>query len=311
MLKNYWQQQKDNLQNQTMLKTINFNNKAGHWSLLILLSLIWGSSFILIKRGLVTFSGFQVTAFRMFFAFLAFIPFIVKSLSKLSRKNIFQLIIVGFIGNGIPAFLFAKAQTRVDSSLAGMLNSVTPLFALVIGLSFFRLRTKYYNIIGIFIGLIGTLGLIYKENASLAGAIDFYALMIIVALIMYAINMNIVKFLIPELNGLVIAALSYLFIGPFSGAALLFTDFNGFNFEGSALISMVCVFLLGLTSSFVAVTMFNTLIKYTNPVFASSVTYIIPLIAILWGILDGETITLLQIISIIITILGVFLVNRD
>ena len=294
-----------------MLK-INLNNKIWQWITLIFLSLIWGSSFILMKKGLRSYSHDQVAAFRIFISFLAFLPFGIKNLKKVTKKNIFSLLIVGFIGSTVPAFLFAKAQTNIDSGLAGVLNSMTPFFTLIIGLIFYKSTAKLINAIGIFLGLIGALGLIiYTSNGSdILGGINYYGLFIVIATICYGINVNQVKYKIKGLNGLELTSMAFMFVGPFAGIYLLFTDFSFALSTHDYVLNLIYIAILAVIGTVLALVIFNTLIQYTSALFGASVTYVIPIFAIAWGIFDGEKITVIQFLWIGLILIGVYLVNK-
>ncbi len=290
---------------------MNLNKKFWQWALLIALAFTWGASFILIKKGLESYTYNQVGALRIFIAFVFLIPFIIKNLKKITRKNIKSLIIVAFIGNGIPAFLFAKAQTQVSSSLAGMLNTLVPLFTLVIGLSLYKNSAKLVNIIGIFIGLIGAIGILFKPATNFFAQNNWYVLFIVVATAFYGLNINEIKYKLKELDGTAIAALAFLLIGPFAGIYLIFSDYSYALSTENYMINLGYIVLLALFSSVIAVIAFNLLIKYVTTIFAASVTYFIPVFAIFWGIFDGETVTLYQIFWISIILLGVYFVNKE
>ncbi|MEA3317257.1 MAG: DMT family transporter, partial [Bacteroidota bacterium] len=210
-----------------MLK-IDLKNKNWQWATLLVLSFLWGSSFILMKKGLESYSQYQVAAFRIFFSFLAFIPSISKNINKINKNNIKSLLIVAFIGTSIPAFMFTKAQTHIDSSIAGILNSLAPLFTLLIGLTFYKSKAKLINAIGILLGLVGAMGLILKDTINIgdSNANNLYGLFIIIAAICYGINANEVKYKIKNLSGIQITSLAFLFIGPPAGIYLLFSDFS-------------------------------------------------------------------------------------
>ena len=290
---------------------MNLNKKFWQWALLIALAFTWGASFILIKKGLESYTYNQVGALRIFIAFVFLIPFIIKNLKKITRKNIKPLIIVAFIGNGIPAFLFAKGQTQVSSSLAGMLNTLVPLFTLIIGLSLYKSSAKLVNIIGIFIGLIGAIGILFKPATSFFTQNNWYVLFIVVATAFYGLNVNEIKYKLKELDGTAIAALAFLLIGPFAGIYLIFSDYSYALSTENYMINLGYIVLLALFSSVIAVIAFNILIKYVTTIFAASVTYFIPVFAIFWGIFDGETVTLYQIFWISIILLGVYFVNKE
>ncbi len=291
---------------------INLNNKAWQWITLVFLSLIWGSSFILMKKGLRSYSHDQVAALRIFISFLAFLPFGIKNLKKVSKENIYSLLIVGFIGSTIPAFLFTKAQTNIDSALAGILNSITPLFTLIIGLIFYKSTAKLINAVGIFLGLIGALGLIIhtSSDSNILGNVNYYGLYVELATICYGINVNQVKYKIKGLNGLELTSMAFMFVGPFAGIYLLFTDFSFALSTNDYMLNLGYIAILAVIGTVMALVIFNTLIQYTSALFGASVTYIIPIFAIAWGIFDGEKITIIQFLWIGLILTGVYLVNK-
>ncbi|MCK5170886.1 MAG: DMT family transporter [Bacteroidales bacterium] len=291
---------------------INLNNKVWQWATLIFLSLIWGSSFILMKKGLRSYSHDQVAALRIFISFLAFLPFGIKNLKKVSKENIYSLLIVGFVGSTIPAFLFTKAQTNIDSALAGILNSITPLFTLIIGLIFYKSTAKLINAVGIFLGLIGALGLIMysSSNSNILGNVNYYGLYVVLATICYGINVNQVKYKIKGLNGLELTSMAFMFVGPFAGIYLLFTDFSFALSTTDYMLNLGYIAILAVIGTVMALVIFNTLIQNTSALFGASVTYIIPIFAIAWGIFDGEKITIIQFLWIGLILTGVYLVNK-
>jgi len=291
---------------------VDLKNKGWQWLTLLFLSFIWGSSFILMKKGLRSYSHDQVAALRIFISFLAFLPFGIKNLKKVTKDNIYSLLIVGFIGSTIPAFLFTKAQTQVDSALAGILNSVTPLFTLIIGLLFYKSTAKLINAIGIFLGLTGALGLItYSSNGgNILDNINYYGLFIVVATICYGINVNQVKYKIKGLNGLELTSMAFMFAGPFAGIYLLFTDFSFTFTTDDYVINIAYIAILAVIGTVLALVVFNTLIQHTSALFGASVTYIIPIFAIIWGLFDGENLSLIQFLWIGLILTGVYLVNK-
>ncbi len=292
------------------LQKIELENKAWQWAILLFLSLIWGTSFILMKKGLESYTHSQVAAFRIFFSFIFMLPITIRNIKVISRDNILSLLIVGFIGFAIPAFLFTKAQTRIDSSLAGMLNSLTPLFTMIVGILFYRSSARWVNIAGLFMGLIGAIGLMWNGDLNIFRGINAFALFIVVATICYGINVNEIKFKLVNLSSLEITSLAFLFTGPVAGIYLLFTDFSSVPETPDYLLNLAYIAILALFSSVIAVLIFNHLIKFTTTLFATSVTYIIPLFAIMWGIIDGESIRIIQLLWITVILLGVYLVNK-
>jgi drug/metabolite transporter (DMT)-like permease len=292
------------------MQRIQLENKSGQWAVLLFLSLIWGSSFILMKKGLESYSNMQVAAFRIFFSFIFLLPFIIRHIGAVKRDNIRSLIIVGLVGFAIPAVLFTKAQTRIDSSLAGMLNSLTPLFTLAVGLLVYRSPAKWINVAGLLIGLAGALGLMWQGDLSVFRGINLFSLFVVAATLCYGINVNEVKYKLSGLTSIQITSLAFLFTGPIAGIYLLVTDLSPASATPGHLLNLGYIALLALFSSVIAVIVFNQLIKQTTPLFASSVTYIIPFFAVMWGIADGEHIRILQLAWIGVIMAGVYLVNK-
>lgn len=261
------------------------------------------------KKGLEVYSPTQVGSFRIFFASLFLLPFLFKRLKKFKKKDLKSLLIVAFIGNFFPALLFAKAQTHVNSSLAAMLNTLFPIIALIIGSIFYGLKTERNKIFGTIIGFIGAAGLVLGENLDLSGENNFFSLYIILAILFYAISLNEMKFNLVDLDGITITIFSFAIVGPFAGISLFFTDFSPVLSNPDALQGLFYIALLALGGSAIAVTLFYHLVDYVDVVFASLITYIIPIFAIFWGLFDGEKISFLQYIFMGIVLLGVYLVN--
>jgi drug/metabolite transporter (DMT)-like permease len=280
------------------------------FSILFLLAFIWGSSYILMKIGLKSFSHNQAAAIRMVLASGVLIPLSIKNLKYLKRKDVPALLVAGFLGSFIPAFLFTMAQTRIQSSLAGMLNSLTPVFTLLAGILFFRTRTGWMQVLGLLLGLSGAVWLIsLGEGVSLRN-INPYALFIVLATMIYGINVNVVKTRLTHLNGAQITSLSFMFLLLPALIVLFATDFHP-AFENPAWpYHLLALATLGIVGTAMSMLLLNSLIRYTPAVFATSVSYIIPIFAIGWGLLDGEHITLLQIACMGIILLGVYLINR-
>ncbi|WP_372752749.1 DMT family transporter [Labilibaculum sp.] len=288
-----------------------------HWKkpwfqffILILLAFIWGSSFILMKIGLNSFSSEQAAGIRMLLASLVLLPYSLKNLKFLQRKDLVGLLIAGFIGSFIPAFLFTKAQTQIDSALAGMLNSLTPIFTLLIGILLYKTKFKWLQLTGLLLGLVGALGLITSGQDLSIGKINSYALLIVLATLFYGININVVKARLSHLSGIQITSLSFFFTGPVAFIYLATTDFNPVLQSPNWPIHFLALAALGIMGTALAMLLMNSLIRHSSAVYASSVTYIIPVFAILWGIIDNETISILQLMCMIIILLGVYLVNK-
>ena len=288
------------------------NNNLISWSILLSLMLVWGSSFILIKKSLIYFDAIEVGVLRISITFLFLLPFALIKLSKIDRKHRKYLIISGIIGSLIPAFLFAIAQTGISSSLAGILNSLTPLFTLLLGLIFFNIRSRWYNMMGVFIGLIGAIGLIYISSGNQGFAFNLkFASLVIIASLCYGFNVNFIKLYLKQLDSLTITAFTFFYIGiPSFIYVILFSEIpDKLINEESALLGLGYVSILSIVGTGIALIIFNKLIKISSPIFASSVTYIIPVVAIVWGIIDGEVFKFSYVIWFTLIIIGVLLVN--
>jgi drug/metabolite transporter (DMT)-like permease len=295
---------------QAIIQLVDLNKKIWQYLLLAFLAIIWGSSFILMKKGLLAFNDMQVASFRIFISFVLLMPLVVKRVKRVKRRHILPLLVVGFIGNGIPAFLFTKAQTQVSSSMAGVLNSLTPLFALLVGLIIFKVKFIWQNLLGIVLGLLGASALVIISSGASFSTKNLYPLLIVLATMCYAFTVNLIKQKLADLDSVTIIAMAFLFIGPFGGIYLASSDFTYALQSPHLLQSFSSVFLLAMFGSALATILFNYLIKYTTALFASSVTYIIPIVAIMWGLLDGETLIASQMLSISVILIGVYLVNK-
>ncbi|MCU4165671.1 DMT family transporter [Carboxylicivirga caseinilyticus] len=287
-----------------------WNKKWFQFSVLLVLAFVWGSSFILMKIGLKSFESDQAASIRIGSAFLVLLPYSIKSFRVLKKKDLKSLLIAGFLGSLIPAFLFTKAQTRIDSALAGMLNSLTPVFTFIVGLLLYKSTFKNAQFLGILMGLLGAAGLISMGGGLDLGQVNSYALFIVLATICYGVNINEIKARLTHLNGVQITSLSFFFIGPVAIFYFLTTNItNAIQHEGWY-IHLGALILLGIVGTALAMLVMNTLIRYASAVFASSVTYIIPVFAILWGLIDGESISLMQIVFMAVILTGVYLINR-
>jgi drug/metabolite transporter (DMT)-like permease len=288
-----------------------------HWKkpwfqflILLLLAFIWGSSFILMKIGLKSFSSEQAAGIRMLLASLVLLPYSLKNLKFLRKKDVKSLLIAGFIGSFIPAFLFTKAQTQIDSALAGMLNSLTPIFTLLIGILFHKTKFKWLQLAGLVLGLIGAIGLISSgKNIGLEN-VNSYTLLIVLATLFYGININEIKTKLSHLSGVQITSLSFFFTGPAAFIYLATTDFSPVLESANWPIHLLALAALGIIGTAIAMLLMNSLIRHSSAVYASSVTYIIPVFAILWGVLDNESIKALHIVCMSLILLGVYLTNR-
>ena len=282
------------------------------WLLFISLCLIWGSSFILIAEGLETMSPYQVASIRIFFAGICFLPLIRKAYRETPKEALRPIVISGLLGTFFPAFFFSIAQTKIDSSLAGILNALTPIFTIAIGTFFFQLKIGWIKWLGISIGFIGML----VTNLGGAHGINFdhltYSLFVLLATIFYGLNVNVVNKYVHNVAPLNIATIAFTSLIIPTLLVLVstgyFTHPNLLN--GSWTKGTLIAGLLGLINTGVASVIFYQLMKKAGPVFASTVTYIIPFVALGWGIYFGEVVTAIQLVGMAIILIGVRLANK-
>jgi drug/metabolite transporter (DMT)-like permease len=284
------------------------------WLIFTSLSVMWGFSFFFIKKGLLFFEPIQVAAFRMSIAFIALIPLILLHLRKLklpfSKWKFIPLL--GLFGNLIPAILFCTAETRIDSGLTGIMNATTPLFALLIGSYFFRVRLTKNKIMGVIVGFAGALIIISSKQKSFS-EINVYILMPLLATICYGINANIFKAKFQQENPVIIALLQYSFIAPFAIGYLYYTGaFHHIQEHPmQAWDSIKYLLILGIFGTAYAQVFFNILTQRTSALFATMTTYIIPVVSILVGMMDKENILPIHIGGLFIILIGVYLGSRD
>lgn len=288
-----------------------WTKKWFQFTVLLSLAFIWGSSFMLIKIGLKSFDSVQVATLRISFASLVLLPYSIRYLKSIRRKDLKSLLIAGFLGSLLTAILFSTAQTRIDSALAGMLNSLTPVFTLIVGLLFYKTKFKVSQLIGILLGMLGALGLMTSGKSISFESVNAYAFLIVLATFLYGLNINEVKAYLTHLSGIQITALSFFFIGPVALGYFLLSDMQAATQNENWLMHLGAIALLGVLGTAIAMLAMNTLIRYTSAVFASSVTYIIPVFAIIWGFLDGELITAFHLVFMVVILLGVYLINRQ
>ncbi|MGJ8591596.1 MAG: DMT family transporter [Aquaticitalea sp.] len=288
------------------------NNINVKWIYLIILSLIWGSSFILIKKSLLGLTPFQLGALRTTITGLLLFIAGYRTIKTIERHQWKWLALSGFIGSFFPGFLFAIAETEIDSSITSILNSLTPLSTLLMGLAVFKVASTKRQMLGVIIGFIGTALLIFK-GADLNPKQNYmFAGFIIISTILYGLNVNLIKTKLYNVKPLAIATSNYVVIFIPAVIVLIYsgffsvTTFENPNFK----MSLVYVTILSIFGTALAKVLFNNLIQIATPVFASSVTYLMPIVALVWGTLDGEVFTLTQGFASMIILVGVYLSHR-
>lgn len=295
------------------------------WFLLIILALTWGSSFILMKKGLLVFSPLEIGMLRMSAAFVVMLPFALVHMRKIPKSKWKYVFMCGMFGNVIPAVLFPLAQTRLLSSVTGVLNALTPVFTVLIGIIFFSQSLKYKQLVGLGIAFVGAGVLSIAKQGGGFGDINGYVVFVILAAFMYGISLNIIKSKLSEIPSFPIASCAFLIVGLpcvlylFFGTSFIshFQETNLTSIQNQLIPSMdmvwmsfLCIIILGVIGTAIALVIFNKLIQTTDAVFASTVTYIIPIVAIFWGVMDNEPLQIEHFFGMVLIVVGVFVANR-
>ena len=278
-----------------------------------LLSLIWGTSFILIKKSLVAFSPSQVACLRMSISAIAFLPVLAYKHRQMDWSKLPFLLIVGLTGSGIPAFLFSTAQLHISSTMAGILNSLTPLFTFLLGVIFFKVAFGLYRLLGVLLGLVGAILLIAMANSgNLTSGNAVYGLLIVLSSICYATSSNVIGKYLQNMNALLISAASFGLVAiPLAVYLFAGTDFLA-KMESlpEAWTALGYIFILSMMGTVAATIVFFRLIQQTSPVFGSTVAYLMPVVALGWGLADGERVGWAHLIGMVFILSGVYLSRR-
>jgi len=297
------------------------SNQLLAWLIMIYLALAWGSSFILMREALKYFTPDEVAVLRILIAAFCIIPFIIPHIGKLSRKQWITLFLVGLISNAIPAFLFPKAMEVVTSITAGMLNSLSPLFTLILGIAFFGFRFPKTKLIGVLVGFGGALLLIFfpankGESSTQIVEQPFwlyvgFAMLIVLATACYATGTNLIKKYLNKMPAIWVAGFGLGLMIPFSMGYFFATDLPEAVLSGELFNKgLLFISILAILSTTIGVILYSKLVQITDPVFSSSVTYMVPVVAAIWGLIFGERINAFQISGSAIVLPGIYLVNK-
>lgn len=288
------------------------NIEQKKWFYLFLLAFTWGSSFILIKKGLLGLSPLQLGSLRTVLSSLFIFSIGFQSLKTIETHHWKWIVITGFIGTFFPSFLFAFAETEVDSGVVSVLNSLVPLNTVLIGLAVFKIATSRTQVFGVILGFVGASMLIFNNMELRPDQNYLYAGLVVLATVMYASSVNIIKRYLQDVKPLAIATGNFVAIIVPAVLVLSFSNFFASEtfLDDSIYISIGCVVILSLFGTVMAKIIFNSLIQISSPVFASSVAYLMPLVALLWGLLDGEVFGINQGLASLLILFGVYLVNK-
>lgn len=287
------------------------NDYTKKWLYLVLLSFIWGSSFILIKKALLGFTPLQLGGLRIVFASLTLFFLGFRSLTKIKITDWKWLIIAGLTSSFFPPFLFALAQTQLDSGITSIFNSIVPLLTTLVGISLFGAIITKRQVLGVFIGLFGTVALIAAGMEFTPDQNYWYAIFVLLSALGYAFNINVIKRHLSHMNSLTLTTASFAVAFVPAIVLVIYSGFFGEIQENVQMHNAIWYLLaLAVLGTAWANIFFNKLIHMSSPVFAASVTYTIPLVAVFWGVWDGETINAYQLVGGAIILFGVWLVNK-
>lgn len=283
----------------------------------MLLCTVWGSSFILMKLGMYgagnqpLLNAYQVAALRILSAGLVLIPFLLKAHRRIPAASRGYIILSGFLGSFLPAFLFCIAETKIDSALTAMLNTLTPICALLVSVLVYKKKIAFNQFVGVLIGFAGCLLLFASKKSGSTGEM-VYAALVIAATVCYGLNVNMVRHKLAHVESMDIAAGAFAaYIIP-SALVLFFTGFHQLPLTAPAFSkAILATAVLGIAGTAIASVIFYMLVKLAGSVFSSMVTYGIPFVAILWGVLYGEQVSLLQVIGLTVILCGVYLASSS
>ena len=287
------------------------NDYNKKWFYLAILSLIWGSSFILIKKGLVGLNSVQLASLRMIFAASVIYIYSYNSIKKIPKKSWKWIVITAYLGTFFPVYLISYGQTEIESGLASIITTVTPINTLIIGIIFFSLTFSIKQLLGLFIGLVGAVLLLYEASETNLNSNIYFSFFIYLTSVGYAASVNLIKKYLTNIPPEAVTAGIFLSISPPAIIVLYFSDFTDLNFQDPLILkSIFFVLVLGVFGSAIAQTLFNKFVKISSPIFASAVTYTMPVVAIFWALIDGEILSIMQFFATAIILIGVYLVNK-
>ena len=287
------------------------NLSVRKWGTLVILSLIWGSSYILIKKGLTGLTPVQLGSLRVIITTLLIAPIGYQKIKHIPREKMKWVALSAFVGSFFPAYLFAFAETEISSSITAVIVSLTPLFTLLISVFVFGEELLKKQVFGVLIGFTGIIVLINNELFSSSFNI-LYIMFIVLAAFCYAVNANVLKYKLSNIPALGIVFMSFLFMFIPAFIILCFSDFPFSDFTSDPLIieSIIYIIILALFGTAIAKVLYIKLLAISTPVFSVSTTYLMPVVAIFWGLLDGEEFKLTQFTGTAIILLGVYLVTK-
>ena len=280
------------------------------WLIFILLGLVWGSSFILIKKSLLAFSPAETGALRVLIAFIAFIPLLIIRRREIDWSLFSFFLIVGLTGNGIPSYLYPLAETKISSSVAGVLNGLTPIFTIIIAALIFRHKYFVRHYFGIILGFIGAAILLMFGGEKFDFQTVQYGSYIVLATICYATSVNTVHNYLSKVDTLMVSAMAFVVIGPIALIYLCTTDvYYDITQKPDGWTSLIAVSILALAATALATVLYFKLVQIKGAVFASVIAFVIPIVALFWGVVDGEYIAFHHLIGLAAIMISLYLIK--
>ena len=287
------------------------NIQIKKWGTLIILSIIWGSSYILIKKGLTGLTAIELGSIRIMITTIIVAPFGYSKIKSIPKEKFKWVFFSACVGSFFPAYLFAFAETQISSSVTAVMVSLTPLFTLLISVIIFSAAFIRRQLLGVFVGFIGIIILVYNE-LLISSYNLLFVFFVIIAAFCYAINANILKYKLPGISAIALVFMSFAFLFIPALIILILSDFPlaEFVYDPGIIKSIAYIFILALFGTAIAKTMYIKLLEISTPVFSVSTTYLMPIVAIFWGLLDGEEFKLNQVIGTAVILIGVYLVTK-
>lgn len=283
---------------------------AANWFVLLFLSLIWGTSFILIKKGLQGFGFIEAASIRLMAGGAVMLPAAIFHYKFIPRGKWIYVVLITFVGMFIPAFLFCLAQQHVQSGVAGIINALTPIFAFIFSTLLFKKTARLAHVVGVLLGFVSAIMLVV-ERSDQAFSFNIYAGLIVLATVCYGLNVNLVKNFLSDVPSMAISSASVTLGGLLSFLFIFLPRHANYALTDERWVPLAALVLLGIMSTAMAQYFFYKLIQDTSAIFASSTTYIMPVVAVLWGLLDGEPFHALQVVSIAGILTSVLLVRKN
>ncbi|HLP52547.1 MAG TPA: DMT family transporter [Chitinophagales bacterium] len=285
-------------------------HNAQNWILLALLTLIWGTSYILIKKSLLGFTAIELACLRISISCVVALPFAIKGLKTIPRSKYPVIFLVGIFGSGAPAFLFSLSMTKSGSAINGILNSLSPLWTLVIGYYLYKVAISAQKVWGVIIGFVGALVLVLGKGTATLQIDVLYSFLPVIATFCYGMSSNLTKQKLQNQNAIYTTALAMASMGLPVLVGLFFTEAPAKIASGTVWFPFACVAALSIVGTLIAWMLFYRLVQRTDALFAASVTYLIPIVAIGWGVMDNEVLSLIQIAGMVLILVGVYFTTR-